>query len=53
MAEPGSVIAMAGGLPNPELFPFQSMTFQVDANTKLNITGRPLLNALQYQQTAG
>jgi len=44
---------MAGGLPNPELFPFQSIKFQIDSETEICVEGTALRAALQYLPTLG
>ncbi|XP_021962290.1 kynurenine/alpha-aminoadipate aminotransferase, mitochondrial [Folsomia candida] len=51
-APPGTIF-MAGGLPNPALFPFQSLTVELDSKTKLNLDQTALRAALQYQPTSG
>lgn len=43
---------MAGGLPNPTLFPFESITCQVVGSSQpLHVSGDELRQALQYQPT--
>ena len=51
-AEPGTIF-MAGGFPNPEMFPFQSMEVQVDDNTRIELDEASIRPALQYQPTLG
>ncbi|CAG7831592.1 unnamed protein product [Allacma fusca] len=51
-AEPGTIF-MAGGFPNPEMFPFESVDVRVDANIQVHLEGSALSAALQYQPTLG
>ncbi|CAL8104855.1 unnamed protein product [Orchesella dallaii] len=51
-AGPGTIF-VAGGLPNPDLFPYTSLSLQVDENTSINLSGQELRAALQYQPTMG
>lgn len=54
VASPDTVF-MAGGLPNPNLFPFSSITVELDDKdkTKMNVSGDDLRAALQYQPSLG
>jgi len=47
------MISLGGGLPNPELFPFKSMNFEVDDGSVLSFTEGELKDALQYSNTPG
>ncbi|ODN02595.1 Kynurenine/alpha-aminoadipate aminotransferase, mitochondrial [Orchesella cincta] len=51
-AEPGTIF-MAGGLPNPDLFPYTSFSLQIDEKTSINLSSQELRLALQYQPTMG
>ena len=51
-AEPGTIF-MAGGFPNPEMFPFQTMDMRVDEDTTIHLDEASIRPALQYQPTMG
>jgi len=46
-------IFMAGGLPNPSLFPFESLTVSLGDEKTLTLKDGALKAALQYQPTLG
>eukprot|EP00466_Bigelowiella_natans_P014347 jgi/Bigna1/51736/estExt_Genewise1Plus.C_30056 len=46
------MISLGGGLPNPELFPFKSLDFELE-DAKLSLTPTELKDALQYSNTPG
>ena len=47
------MISLGGGLPNPSLFPFKSLSFTVDDGTALELSAEELSSALQYSDTPG
>ncbi|MES1911658.1 MAG: hypothetical protein MHM6MM_004057 [Cercozoa sp. M6MM] len=47
------MISLGGGLPNPELFPFEEMSFRLKDGTQLSLEGADLAEALQYSPTPG
>ena len=51
---PPEMISMAGGMPNPKLFPFKKMTVQLKDNTSsISLSGTKMEQALQYLPTGG
>ena len=51
---PPEMISMAGGMPNPKLFPFKKMTVQLkDDTTSISLSGTKMEQALQYLPTGG
>ncbi|XP_063776703.1 kynurenine/alpha-aminoadipate aminotransferase, mitochondrial isoform X2 [Pseudophryne corroboree] len=53
MRSPPSVISLAGGVPNPETFPFKSATVTLNDSTSIEIGGSLMKKALQYSSTPG
>jgi hypothetical protein len=51
-AEKGTIF-MAGGLPNPTLFPFDGLEVTLTGGLKLKLEEKELKAALQYQATLG
>jgi kynurenine/2-aminoadipate aminotransferase len=47
------MISLGGGLPNPETFPFKSLTVQLKDGSEYAISGKGLDAALQYSPTNG
>ena len=47
------MISFGGGNPNPETFPFESLSIQLKSGQSLNVSCNDMQNALQYSPTAG
>eukprot|EP01133_Synstelium_polycarpum_P006534 gene6534-7567_t len=47
------VISLGGGLPNPQTFPFQTMTITLKSNETITLEGADLATALQYSPSYG
>lgn len=52
-AAPPEMIPLSGGFPNPEMFPFKSLTISVENGSPINLSGKSLQSALQYLPTNG
>ncbi|CAH1776805.1 unnamed protein product [Owenia fusiformis] len=50
---PPSMISLAGGMPNPELFPFQEADIKLRDGSTLKIDSSTMKTALQYGPTQG
>ncbi|XP_053559803.1 kynurenine/alpha-aminoadipate aminotransferase, mitochondrial isoform X2 [Bombina bombina] len=53
MRSPPTVISLAGGVPNPETFPFKSASLTVSDGTTIEIGENLMKKALQYSATPG
>ncbi|KAG8453833.1 hypothetical protein GDO86_000456 [Hymenochirus boettgeri] len=53
MKSPPSLISLAGGLPNPDTFPFKSASVTVSDGTTIEIKSSLMKKALQYSSTSG
>ncbi|KAM4810502.1 kynurenine/alpha-aminoadipate aminotransferase, mitochondrial [Rhinophrynus dorsalis] len=53
LRSPPSVISLAGGVPNPDTFPFKSATVTVSDGTTIEIGDSLMKKALQYSATPG
>lgn len=47
------MISLAGGMPNPKLFPVGGITFTLQDGTKLELSSADVVAALQYSPTPG
>ena len=52
-APPGSLISLAGGLPNPRAFPFTRFDVTLDGGKSFTLRDELLAQALQYSPTEG
>lgn len=50
---PPSLISLAGGAPNPNLFPFKKVTVAIGHGTDVEIGEDLMKRALQYSASAG
>lgn len=50
---PPSLIALAGGAPNPDLFPFKKATVAIEHGSAIEIGEELMKRALQYSASAG
>ena len=50
---PPDMIPLSGGFPNPKMFPFTSLTMDVDNGEPIKLSGSALQSALQYLPTNG
>ena len=48
-----NLVFLAGGVPNPEMFPFQSTTISLKDGTEIRLEGKQMAEALQYGPTQG
>lgn len=47
------LVFLAGGLPNPEMFPFESCTIKLKDGSTINMEDKLMEEALQYGPTPG
>jgi len=47
------LVFLAGGLPNPEMFPFEGCTIKLKDGSIINMEGKLMEEALQYGPTPG
>ena len=52
-AAPPEMIPLSGGFPNPEMFPFKTLSLSVENGSPINLSGKSLQSALQYLPTNG
>ncbi|XP_059501025.1 kynurenine/alpha-aminoadipate aminotransferase, mitochondrial isoform X3 [Stegostoma tigrinum] len=50
---PPTMISLAGGMPNPSLFPFETATFTINDGQQINFSQETMKRALQYSSSAG
>ncbi|CAG0909559.1 unnamed protein product [Cyprideis torosa] len=50
---PPTLISLAGGLPNPDVFPFKGITISLKDGHSWTFEGKALNTALQYSATEG
>ncbi|XP_060690977.1 kynurenine/alpha-aminoadipate aminotransferase, mitochondrial isoform X2 [Hemiscyllium ocellatum] len=50
---PPTMISLAGGMPNPRMFPFESASFTIQDGLKINFSPETMKRALQYSNSAG
>jgi len=50
---PPDMIPLSGGFPNPKMFPFTSLTMDVEGGEAIKLSGSALQSALQYLPTNG
>ena len=48
-----SLVFLAGGVPNPGMFPFENMSVSVKGGTTINLEKKDMTAALQYGPTQG
>ncbi|OCT99631.1 uncharacterized protein LOC398787 isoform X1 [Xenopus laevis] len=53
LSSPPSVISLAGGVPNPDTFPFKSARITLSDGTEIDIGSALMKRALQYSATSG
>jgi kynurenine/2-aminoadipate aminotransferase len=47
------LVFLAGGLPNPNTFPFQSASIKLRDGSNIQLEGKTINDALQYGPTQG